>query len=320
MMASNIKEKFKRVMMNLFITIVRDCRTSKTLRIDRTSRPSRIREQARSIILPVIFLVAFGFELAVTTDRAEADPKSQQSGAQEKSYTFTMPLASVVKVNMVAIPAGTVTINGKSVSVKPFWIADTETSWEMFDEFLKSGEPSPAYDQTAFKPDAIARPSKSYILPDLGWGHHGFPAINISILNATMFCRWLSSKTGLKYRLPTEAEWEYACRAGSKTDPTKAEIEAEAWYGGTRTHAVGKKQPNAWKLYDMLGNVGEWAIDPAGKPVLCGPTFKDPLDKVKPSTHAYQVPAWQQTDPQLPKSRWWLSDGNFCGFRIVREP
>jgi formylglycine-generating enzyme required for sulfatase activity len=164
------------------------------------------------------------------------------------------------------------------------------------------------------------RPSKSYILPDLGWGHHGYPAINISILNATMFCRWLSSKTGQKYRLPTEAEWEYACRAGSKTDPTKAEIAKEAWYGDTRTHPVGKKQPNGWKLYDMLGNTGEWAIDPEGKPVLCGPTFKDQLDKVKPSTHAYQVPAWQATDPQLPKSRWWLSDGNFCGFRIVREP
>ncbi len=270
-----------------------------------------------SIILPALLVLAGSGTSASPPHRPKPKQQSASSSAL-KSYALILP-NSVVKVNMVAIPAGSITLSGKSTPVKPFWIADTETSWEMFDLFLSSGEPSPAYDQTKFKPDAIARPSKSYILPDLGWGHHGFPAINISILNATMFCRWLSSKTGQKYRLPTEAEWEYACRAGSKTDPTRAEVAKEAWFGDTRTHPVGKKQPNAWKLYDMLGNVGEWAIDPAGKPVLCGPTFKDPADKVKPSAKAYQVPAWQQTDPQLPKSRWWLSDGNFCGFRIVRE-
>ena len=70
----------------------------------------------------------------------------------------------------------------------------------------------------------------------------------------------------------------------------------------------------------MLGNVGEWATDMSGKPVLCGSTIKDTADKVSPTARAYQVPAWQQTDPQLPKSRWWLSDGFFIGFRIVREP
>jgi formylglycine-generating enzyme required for sulfatase activity len=278
------------------------------------------------LVLPILFggsaLALPANSISYTdTDPHATTPQAATLDGPLKTYVESMPgPGSLVKINMVAIPAGTITLGGKIITVKPFWIADTETSWEQFDVFLASGEPSPAYDQTQFKPDAIARPSKSYILPDLGWGHHGFPAINISILNATMFCRWLSAKTGHKYRLPTEAEWEYAARAGSKTDPTKAEAAKGAWYGDTRTHPVGKKQPNGWKLYDMLGNVGEWAIDPAGKPVLCGPTFKDPLDKVKFSTKAYQVPAWQQTDPQLPKSRWWLSDGNFCGFRIVREP
>lgn len=251
-------------------------------------------------------------------------PAPAEAPGAPKSYTETLPM-SAVKVDMVGIPGGTITIRGKAVTVKPFWIGSTETSWEMYDTFIASGPASPAYDQTAFPADAIARPSKSYILPDLGWGHHGYPAINISILSATMYCRWLSKVTGKTYRLPTEAEWEMAARAGSPL-PAKmaaAQLDKVAWYAGNsdgKSHPVGKKAPNAWKLYDMYGNVGEWATDLDGKPVLCGTTFLDAAAKV-PSAAArqYQTPAWQETDPQLPKSRWWLSDGKFCGFRVVCE-
>jgi formylglycine-generating enzyme required for sulfatase activity len=232
---------------------------------------------------------------------------------------------SVVKLQMVAIPAGTLTLAGKKAPVKPFWIANTETTWEAYDVFTGSGPASVAYDQTKFAADAIARPSKSYILPDLGWGHHGYPAINISFLSATMYCRWLSSATGKKYRLPTDAEWEYACRAGTTAPSTltKAQAMQRAWYADnaeSKTQLVGKKLPNAWKLYDMLGNVGEWATDAENKPVLCGPTFKDKLGNLTPSMRKRQTPEWQVTDPQLPKSRWWLSDGFFVGFRVVCEP
>ncbi len=240
------------------------------------------------------------------------------------SYAETLP-NSVVKLQMVAIPAGKVTIGGKQVAIKPFWIANTETTWEAFDVFAASGPASVPYDQTKFTPDAIARPSKSYILPDLGWGHHGYPAINVSFLSVQMFCRWLSSVTGKSYRLPTDSEWEYACSAGAApaTRITKAQAIQRAWYADNsegKTQPVAKKLPNAWKLYDMLGNVGEWATDADGKPVLCGPTFKDKLGDLVPSVRKRQTPAWQATDPQLPKSRWWLSDGFFVGFRIVREP
>ena len=250
-------------------------------------------------------------------------PKGNAPGAL-KSYSETLP-GSVVKVDMVAIPAGSLVIAGKTVPVKAFWIASTETPWEAYDVFVNSGPPSPAYDQTRYGADAIARPSKSYIQPDLNWGHHGFPAINMSFLSATMFCRWLSDKTGKKYRLPTEAEWEYACRAGVRgpAKPVPAQLPRVAWFAdnsGGRTHPIAKKLPNAWKLYDMMGNVGEWATDLDGKPVLCGATIHDKADQVTFSKRARQTPAWQATDPQLPKSRWWLADGNFIGVRILCEP
>src|SRR5687767_47591 len=100
-------------------------------------------------------------------------PSAAQSPAapEEKlePYAETLP-GSVVKVQMVPIPGGAIQIGSKTVTVKPFWMARTETPWEAFDAFTASGPPSPAYDQTEYPADAIARPSKSYILPDLGWG------------------------------------------------------------------------------------------------------------------------------------------------------
>lgn len=240
-----------------------------------------------------------------------------------KSYSQTIP-GSVVKIEMVAITPTSLTSEGKKGSVKPYWIANTETTWEAFDTFLMSGTPSVAYDQTDYPADAIAHPSKSYILPDLGWGHHGFPVINVSSLSVTMFCRWLSAQTGKKYRLPTEMEWEYACRAGTSSKPlSSSQLDKVAWYAANsagKTHPVAKKQPNALKLYDMQGNVGEWVTDQKGKPVLCGGIFTDKADRLLPTMRRRFSPEWQATDPQLPKSRWWLADGNFVGFRIVCEP
>lgn len=226
---------------------------------------------------------------------------------------------------MVAVPGGSLLFGGRAVTVRPFWIASTETTWEAFDVFTSSGPPSPAYDQTPFAPDAIARPSKSYIPPDRGWGHHGYPAINVSGLSAQMFCRWLAAKTGKKFRLPTEVEWEYACRAGApESGPNSAtELAKSAWFADNsqeKTHPVAKKLPNRWKLYDMLGNAGEWAFDLNGKLILCGGSFADKSRDVRPGGRARQTPAWQETDPQLPKSRWWLADAPFAGFRIVCVP
>jgi formylglycine-generating enzyme required for sulfatase activity len=253
------------------------------------------------------------------------EPTTPPQGEKLAPYVETLP-KSVVKIQMLPIPGGNVTIGKKTVTVKPFYLAKNEMAWEAFDVFLASGPPSKAYDQTEFAADAVARPSKSYILPDLGWGHNGYPVINVSFTTVEMFCRWLSKETGKKYRLPTEAEWEIACRGGV-TGPwkplDKAALNKVAWYkdnSDEMTHPVGKKAPNKFGLYDIIGNAGEWATDLDGKPVLCGGTHSDTLAKSTPSERKRWTPKWQETDPQMPKSRWWLSDGMFCGFRIVCEP
>ncbi|MGB9619630.1 MAG: formylglycine-generating enzyme family protein, partial [Armatimonadota bacterium] len=145
------------------------------------------------------------------------------------------------------------------------------------------------------------------------------PVINVSFNGAESYCKWLSAKTGHKYRLPTEAEWEYACRAG-KPGPTPDKLEQFAWFWQEKTQPVGKKSANAWGIHDMLGNVAEWCTGLDGKPVVCGGSWQDRAKDCTPTRRQYQQESWQANDPQCPKSKWWLSDGEFVGFRVLREP
>lgn len=256
-------------------------------------------------------LAALGLLLSVSIVALQTEP------APPAPFTVNLP-KSVAKLQMVPVPGGKIKIGDREVEVKPFYMATTETPWEAFDAFLASGPPSQPYDQRVFPADAVARPSRSYIVPDLGWGRRGYPVINLNFTSAEMFCRWLSQVSGRKFRLPTEAEWELAARAGG----AKPEIDNVAWHAGNAaetTQPVGKKAANAFGIFDLLGNVGEWAMDLDGKPVLCGPTFRDPAGQQSPSLRRRHTPKWQESDPQMPKSRWWLSDGPFVGFRVVAE-
>ncbi|CAK0768507.1 formylglycine-generating enzyme [Gammaproteobacteria bacterium] len=118
---------------------------------------------------------------------------------------------------------------------------------------------------TFFEYDAFCKATQRRMPEDYEWGRGFRPVIDVSWEDAMAYCKWLSQQTGQSYRLPTEAEWEYGCRAGTKTaycfGHNPDHLDRFAWYVNNskhRTQPVMKKQSNPWGLYDMQGNVWEW--------------------------------------------------------------
>jgi len=180
-----------------------------------------------------------------------------------------------------------------------------------------------------------------------GMGTDGFPAISMTQHAANTYCKWLTAVTGHYYRLPTEAEWEYACRAGSDTaysfGADASVIDEYAWHDGNsnfKYHKVGTKKPNAWGLHDMHGNVSEWTADQYladiygtfkgivsnpfqyGKDlyprVARGGSWMDKPEKLRSAHRIASSSDWKFQDPQLPKSIWYHTDAQFLGFRVLR--
>jgi formylglycine-generating enzyme required for sulfatase activity len=228
----------------------------------------------------------------------------------------------------------------KDFKIDSFWMSTYETTYDQYD-FFRDEEKDPAP-----KPDAITRPSPPYIDFTLGMGKQGgFPVNSVSQYSALMYCKWLYQKTGVFFRLPTEAEWEYAARAGATTaypmGKDAKQLKEYAWFdenSGTKYHKVGELKPNAYGLYDMLGNVAEWTLDeyredyfkivndstPSVLPktrhlrTLKGGSFKDKMTELRPANRIPFDPIWNRRDPQIPKSKWWNTDAPFVGFRIIR--
>lgn len=234
---------------------------------------------------------------------------------------------SLVTFDMIPIPGGTVTVQTEEgeheVEVEPVWMSATEVTWDLYDIFAYRLD-IPEGERTKYA-DAKTRPSRPYEAPDYGYGHKGYAAICITYHAAEQFTVWLSEKTGRNYRLATEAEWLQAATAGgASTEAMTAEMLDEvAWYEANaddQAQPVASKKPNALGFYDMLGNVLEWVTGVDGKPVTRGGSFFDDVEDVQYDARAKQTRKWNETDPQIPKSKWWLSNGSFVGFRIVREP
>ena len=265
-------------------------------------------------------------------------------------YKHTIP-NTVVSYEMVPIPGGEFTMGSpasekgrtpdegpqRKIKVEPFWMGKFEVTWDEYRFFMFQNLANEALgaDPTL---DAISRPTKPYVEMSFGMGINGFPAISMTQHAANKYAQWLSAKTGHFYRLPTEAEWEYACRAGQTEQPALSEI---AWFvdnSSEKYQLVGKKKPNAFGLYDILGNVAEWTLDqydpkafekplpPAGyvpsttpyPHVSKGGGWSDDASRLRCSSRLGSDPSWKMQDPQLPKSIWYLTDAQFQGFRLVR--
>ncbi len=247
------------------------------------------------------------------------------------------------------------------VAVEPFWMGVHEVTWAEYDLWNTDSERT-----MSKKPDGVARPTPPYMDMTFNMGRDGYPAICMSHVAARQYCKWLSTKTGKFYRLPTEAEWEFACRAGSKTaysfgdDP--ARLGEFAWFAGNSSrvlepgadpvpayHKVGEKTANAFGLFDMHGNVAEWVADhylvdayaavhgkaPRRSPYMVPPrdkrdrpirfphvarggSWRDPAERQRSAARLSSQAEWNERDPQIPKSWWYLTEGQHIGFRVVR--
>ncbi len=228
-----------------------------------------------------------------------------------------------VRIDLVLIPGGRFGTGeaSREVEVRPFWIGKREVTWGDFNPFYESPEEE--------KADGITRPSRgrdflglSGIPQDFLQGRR--PVTNLRFHSAVSYGRWLSARTGLYFRLPTEAEWEYACRANA---PAPEAIDDVAWHranSGDRTHEGGEKKPNAFGLHDMLGNAWEYCLesfDPPGfGPVLRGGAWNSPAAEVTASFRKPVPGKWSEADPSRPLSLWWYRSDFSQGFRVVRVP
>jgi formylglycine-generating enzyme required for sulfatase activity len=230
------------------------------------------------------------------------------------------------------------------VRLDAFWMQTHEVTWDAYLMFMFADQAGEREHPEALV-DALSRPTAPFLEMSFGRGNSGYPAISMTQHAANKFAQWLSAKTGEYYRLPTEAEWEYACRAGSTTPIPPGRLDEYAWYaknsamapftGGTY-HKVGTKKPNAWGLYDMLGNVMEWTLDQYA-PYTAAPAENPRVRSTAPYPHAVRggswnddearltctarVPSdlsWKKLDPQLPKSIWYMTNAQWLGFRLVR--
>jgi sulfatase modifying factor 1 len=285
-----------------------------------------------------------------------------------KNYTETVATKAGEKISfdMVLIPAGNFQMGSPpneagrkddegpqhEVHIDNFYLCTKEVTIELFmayyqetvsakRDFITAQEQNQTEDV-----DAITGPTPVYGDMTMGYENQ-HPAMGMTWHNAVTFCRWLSKNTGKEYRLPTEAEWEFACRAGKTdaygcvSDPEK--LKEFAWYDATadsETSAVGKKKPNAWGLYDMLGNVREWvydfyspdaykqaaakgpAINPKGPEtgqvhVARGGDYSCPPEELRCAARAFEEKWWRSGDPQIPKSKWWLPEMDIIGFRVA---
>jgi formylglycine-generating enzyme required for sulfatase activity len=272
------------------------------------------------------------------------------------------------------------------VEVEPFWIGRNEVTWAEYQSFMEmynafkqlqalkmnrkqregEGDADKAWElvekngwdgKTDDGPDvdAVTSPTPLYMADHtyMAGDQPDQPAVTMTQFAARQYTKWLSGITGQEYRLPSEAEWEYAARAGTKTaysfGDDAADIEKYAWLmenSDYQTHTVGTKEPNPWGLYDMHGNVAEWTLDEYAAEryeklgegpvdawdavnwpqqlyprVIRGGSWLDEASMARSAArHKSEEEEWKLSDPNLPLSPWWYTEeaAMGVGMRLVR--
>lgn len=323
----------------------------------------------------IFFALTFALMASVSTAQEvrptplEVTNSNAKTEAEMKAYTELIE-HSDGKIDMVPIKGGKFVMGspatepgrGKDegpqheVEIAPFWMAKCEITWDAYEVWMVDldifkrdvlGVPANERDKAAAIYQ-LTRPTKPYTDMSFGMGKRGYPAICMTQHSCRIFCKWLTMKTGRYYRLPTEAEWEYACRAGTTTawsfgdDPDQ--LGDYAWFTDNseeKYKKVGLKKPNPWGLHDMHGNVAEWVLDQhttdfygksGGKPavnplaiplteynrVVRGGGYDSDAAGTRSSVRKASHELWKEQDPQVPQSIWYLTDALGVGFRIVR--
>ena len=229
-----------------------------------------------SLVVPVFALLIWGSGTQrVTPAETKVAAKTPDAATVKKHMTPAQlalgdPITNSVGMLLVPIPAGEFMMGSPDSDsdafatekpqhlvkiTKPFYLSVNEVTQRQYEKVMG------------------VRPwqGKKYVQEG-----SDYPAVYVSWNDAVEFCRKLSEQEGVKYRLPTEAQWEYACRAKTSTPYSygddASKLEQYAWYsknawgiGEKYAHRVGQKQPNPWGLYDIHGNVWEWCGDWYGK-------------------------------------------------------
>ncbi|MFO0923553.1 MAG: formylglycine-generating enzyme family protein [Pirellulales bacterium] len=292
-------------------------------------------------------------------------------------YSTKIP-GTEVSFEMIPIPGGVALIGNPSdasdraeespqirVAIEPLWVGKCEITQEEFQQFLQMDRLFRSFKRRGIRKvtadrlsDAVSAPTTLYDVSfrdEVGKGPQ-LPAIGMTQFAAKQYTKWLSRLSGLQYRLPTEAEWEYACRAGATSEfyfgNDASQLSHYAWYAENsdeQLHRVGSKAANAWGLHDMHGSVREWTMDgfssdgyqalallPSPIPLLQaiqwpktvehrvarGGSWADAPEALHSSARfSADDEAMKDQDPEVPPSPWWYTSdpSRTIGFRIVRS-
>jgi formylglycine-generating enzyme len=314
----------------------------------------------------------------MSASKPSEGPFVEVEGGFMVPYTLTVP-GSKVKIEMLPVPGGKLKMGSSEneeghneaegpqveVEIGPMWVAKYETSWAEYKLYMSMYPLFKTFEQSGLRQvsesnavDAVTAPTELYdpsFTFEFGEDEK-LPAVTMTPFAAKQYTKWLSKLTGSQYRLPTEAEWEYACRGGTATafhfGDDASMLGDYAWYADNsdeKPHKIGEKKPNPFGLHDMHGNVMEWAVDAFSEDGFAGIASKNQpmsiVDSIRwPETAedrtarggSWQDAAeqlrsaarigsededWKDEDPNVPLSPWWYTDdpARGVGFRLFRS-